>query len=358
MRILFYQTAFLGDLLLSTLFLKSLRRFYPQAQIDLVCRVGLGDFFQEFGLVNQVFSVNKKDKKTWHRLATDLAAQAEYDLLFCPHPSFRSAWMCGKIAARKKYAFDAFLRSWFFTHLLPKPMDLPDALRQSFLLAAEQPEFGRRWVEFVSQYRGAKAQSLADFSQERVPIPEDFSLALQLPMARIESLRAKFSLPASYVCIAPGSVWATKQWRAEHYVSWARQQKQPVVILGGPGEEELCAGIAAQIPKAINLCAQSSLIELFAILKGADLLVCNDSGTMHMASCAECPTISNFGPTTLDLGYRPWSNHSLVNQIELACRPCGKHGHQRCPLGTHDCMVKLLPSQLEAKQRLFGSSSP
>lgn len=61
-----------------------------------------------------------------------------------------------------------------------------------------------------------------------------------------------------------------------------------------------------------------------------------------MAAVVGLPTVAVFGPTTLDLGYRPWQSRAIVVQNNLLdCRPCGLHGAQRCPLGHHQCMKDL-----------------
>jgi heptosyltransferase-2 len=78
----------------------------------------------------------------------------------------------------------------------------------------------------------------------------------------------------------------------------------------------------------------------------AEALICNDSGLMHLASVAGLPTVAVFGPTTIALGYRPWQNQARVVERELFCRPCGKHGHVRCPLNTHECMKSISESQV------------
>ena len=354
MKILFFQTAFLGDLLLSSVFLKNLRLAYPDAEIHLAARGKFAEFFKEFSLVDRAWTVNKKDKKSLAILISSLKKE-NFDLVFCPHESFHSASICGKLNAAQSFSFRRWFSSFFFNRLVTRPMDLPDVLRQTALLAAANQEFGVKWVDFVSKYRGSESQVLSDFSESRVQIPEFLKMHLRLPDERISLLLKKFDLPSEYICIAPGRVWETKKWREEHYVQFAKNRSEKIIVLGGPGEESLCERISQQIPGSFNLAVKTSLVELYAILTKAKFLVCNDSGTMHMASCANCPSIANFGPTTLDIGYRPWSNNSLVNQIELSCRPCGKHGHDKCPIGTHQCMKDLLPSQVEAKSQLFQS---
>ena len=83
-------------------------------------------------------------------------------------------------------------------------------------------------------------------------------------------------------------------------------------------------------------------------------LVCNDSGAMHAAAAAGLPTVAVFGPTVLAQGFRPWQNQAMVVQRRLECRPCGKHGSDKCPIGTHACMEGIEAGEvLEALESLI-----
>jgi heptosyltransferase-2 len=108
--------------------------------------------------------------------------------------------------------------------------------------------------------------------------------------------------------------------------------------MGAPAERGICDEIVRAAPGAVSIAGETSLWESAEILALADRLVCNDSGAMHMAAAAGVPTVTVFGPTILEFGYRPWQNQARVAQVELKCRPCGKHGAKACPLGTHECM--------------------
>ena len=61
----------------------------------------------------------------------------------------------------------------------------------------------------------------------------------------------------------------------------------------------------------------------------------------HIAASLQRPVLCIFGPTVLDFGFRPWNDKSQVVEEALLCRPCGPHGHARCPLGHHNCMKKI-----------------
>ena len=104
--------------------------------------------------------------------------------------------------------------------------------------------------------------------------------------------------------------------------------------------ERIAAGVGS--PGAlINLAGQTSIPDLFYLYSQGEYLIANDSSPIHLAAMSAAKTIAIFGPTTLSLGYRPWNDKARVAQIELICRPCGAHGHNKCPIGTHDCMKKL-----------------
>ncbi|MEZ4871491.1 MAG: glycosyltransferase family 9 protein [Bdellovibrionales bacterium] len=141
--------------------------------------------------------------------------------------------------------------------------------------------------------------------------------------------------------MAPGSVWATKKWTAEGYAELAKKLQEngyQIAFIGAENEKEECEKIIRQVGRAINLCGSTNLIESMLLMRRSALLVTNDTGAAHLASLVGLKTISIFGPTVLEFGYRPWNSASIINQVPLKCRPCGKHGSDKCPIGTHDCM--------------------
>ena len=92
-------------------------------------------------------------------------------------------------------------------------------------------------------------------------------------------------------------------------------------------------------------------MELAQVLKQAEILICNDSGTMHVASSVGTPVVSIFGPTVPSQGYSPWNKKSRIVEVNLSCRPCGAHGHDLCPIGTHDCMKKVTAEMVLTKAK-------
>ena len=335
MKHLYLQTAFLGDLLLSIPTLKALKDWDPEAEVTLLCRKGLGFYIKKLGLVQNVIEVDKAKKDgelSWSR-AKDKLKGEDYDYLFSPHMSIRSHFLARDIHADVKVGYKNAWNFPFYDKRVERPMHLPEALRQLALLMP----FDRQIQE--------KIQPLIDAKETVESVPSWASMTMDQHFWADTSLRLPFNQDAPYICMAPGSVWNTKRWTAEGFVGVGQayaKKGYSVVILGAPEESELCESIQNKIPGSFSLAGKVDIWESTAILSLAKLMVCNDSGAMHLASVAGTPTITVFGPTVLELGYRPWQDRVVIMENkDIDCRPCGKHGHAQCPIGTHECMKSI-----------------
>jgi heptosyltransferase-2 len=330
-KILVIQTAFLGDLLLSIPMLLRLRELYSDAEITLLCRKGLGEVFKELKLANLVVELNKKNKSEFSETISNLKKNS-YDLLICPHESYRSAFITLQIKAKEKIGFKELWNFFVFHKSIERDMKLPDALRQLSLLSLIDKESKR---------------AIEEYKKNPDKIPEISKMGIRnkiLAHLKYVEILQKFNIPRNSVFIAPGSVWNTKRWTAEGFAQTAKtlSEKNPIVFIGSPDEKVLSEDISRQVPGSKNLAGETSLLELLVLLTIGKLLVCNDSGAMHLASVAELPTVAIFGPTVLDLGYEPWQEKAIVVESkDLKCRPCGKHGHEKCPINTHECMKSI-----------------
>ncbi len=156
---------------------------------------------------------------------------------------------------------------------------------------------------------------------------------------------------ASWVAMAPGAKWFTKQWPVEHYAALAdRFQKEGrvrTVWIGGPAEQDVLAALQRQVPHSVTLAGQTSLPLLAALLAEAPLLVCNDSGPMHLGVAAGTRVLAFFGPTVREFGFAPAETARVrLFSCELPCRPCSLHGSKACPLGHHACLREISPGEV------------
>ena len=140
----------------------------------------------------------------------------------------------------------------------------------------------------------------------------------------------------------PGARWETKRWPPEKWAKLIEQMLQdglpPAVMLGAPDDREFTDKIiSACDARIVNLVGKTSLRELAAILALAGLVVCHDSGPMHIAAALGRPLVAVFGPTN-PTRTGPYSPLAQVVQLSLECVPCYS---RQCPLGHHNCMRQI-----------------
>ena len=153
------------------------------------------------------------------------------------------------------------------------------------------------------------------------------------------------------VAIAPGSAWGTKRW--PYYVELAARLSTDfrIAIIGSGADEEIAAQITAAVPEGcvINSVGSLSLLASAELIGRAQAIVTNDSAPQHLASAMGTPTLTIFGPTVPEFGFGPLAERKAVAGLEgLTCRPCHRHGPQRCPLGHWRCMRELTPEYISS----------
>lgn len=329
-----FQTAYPGDVFLAIPLLRRMRLRDPERELVLACRPGLGEFFLKHKLVDRVIEIDKKSGEGRNKALKELRSE-KWELIVCPHESPRTAWwMRGLTASEGKIGFAKWWNGFAFNKRVVRPVDYPDALRQLSLLTSVDSGL-------ADLYAADHMSRLKNPFSRRSPLP------LEVPaVPEWASMQVVPNKPdGRTVFLAPGSVWATKRWTESGWVGLAQILKARsfhVVLVGSPDERELCESVAKQVPGGVeNRAGQTSLAGLVDLLSTGVALICNDSGAMHAAAATGLPTVAIFGPTVLHQGFRPWNSKSVVIQRDLDCRPCGKHGGNKCPLGTHECMTQI-----------------
>lgn len=166
---------------------------------------------------------------------------------------------------------------------------------------------------------------------------------------------ANFLLDKKYkwIAVAPGSVWATKRWPVSRFAALVtallKDPHRGIVLLGGPDDFDVCNTIegitkstaSEALTRLVNLAGKTDLQDLLGIYPYLEAVISNDSSPIHYASAFNIPTLGIFGATVPSMGFAPLADHSRVAQVDYECRPCGVHGHKRCPLGHFKCMTEL-----------------
>lgn len=149
------------------------------------------------------------------------------------------------------------------------------------------------------------------------------------------------------LAVFPGAASPLKQWGGFGVV--ARRWEGPVVVLGGPDDEEACQLVAREVPGA-EVVVERGFERTLLVLARTSVALTNDSGPMHLAGACGVHVIAVFGPTHPHDGFFSYLG-AFVHRPELTCRPCTLHRRRRCPLGDRRCL-DIAPEAVWEKVRI------
>ena len=317
------QTSFLGDMVLTTPLIAELARRGP---VDIVATPAAAPLLANNPDVRDVIVYDKRGADAgiggFWRIARALRERALSAYL--GQGSMRSAALALAARIPRRVGFDTSAGRALYTVRVPNRDGVHHAKRL-WLLAGVPGEPAREALR-PRLYPGAIERQAVD-----------------------EMLARSGSPRGPFVAFAPGSVWATKRW--PFYAALAQQLSSltQLVVIGSRDDTVLARAIAdaAGSDRVIDATGQLSLLASAELIGRAAAIVTNDSAPLHLASAMGTPTVAIFGPTIPAFGFGPLAAQSAVVEHDgLACRPCDRHGPQRCPLGHWRCMRELSPERV------------
>ena len=307
------QTAFLGDVVLTTPLLSALAA--EHGPVDVVTTALAAPLLENHPAVVRVIPYDKRGKdRGWtglRRLGRQLQ-DARYARAYLPHRSLRTAALALLARIPTRIGFSG---GWSFLYTEGRP----------------KPWTGHETDRLLALANGAAGV----YRPQLRPTPEDEQVAARL-------------VEGPFVALAPGSIWGSKRW--PYYGELARRlaERVAVVLVGGADDvalgEEICHAVEGGQgrSRAVNACGQLTLRQSAALIGKAALLVTNDSAPLHLATAMGTPVVALFGPTVTEFGFGPLRPGDVALGMDgLLCRPCSPHGPPECPLGHHRCMRDL-----------------
>lgn len=328
-KFLVIQTAFTGDVVLATALVEKLHKSYPEARIDFLLRKGNEGLLRDHPFIGKLHSWDKTRQKMVNLFKIAAVIRKEkYSHVINVHRFASSGLVTFLSGARYKAGFDKNPVSFCFDrkvkHIISKP-------------------FSENAVHEVQRNQ----QLIADLTDSEPAFPRLYpSISDYGVVKRYQD--------GPYVCVAPSSVWFTKQFPAGKWIALLNQlpQQYNIYLLGAPSDKELADGIAAATVnrKVHNLCGKLGFLESAALMQLAAMNYANDSAPLHFASAMDAPVTAVFCSTVPAFGFGPLRANGRVAEIDekLYCRPCGLHGRKACPEGHFRCATEITNEQLLA----------
>lgn len=325
-KILLIQTAFPGDIVLTTPLIHSLKKLFPESCLTVLTTPQGAQLLKDSKSIDSLLSYDKKggDKGVFNlfRLIRSIRKD-KFDLCLSPHPSSRTALMAFASSAETRVGFSDASSSFFYNKRVLKNRELHEVERIFSLLTALEVDL-----------EGIDKTPLLEISRGMIEKAE--AILNDVGIAAGEQI----------VAVAPGSVWGTKRWTAECYAALVdvlmEKNCVKVLLIGSPLERETGNTILGHAKNSpIDLIGKTGLRELIAIIDRCSLLIGNDSAPGHIAAARSVPVVSIFGPTAPSFGYAPYGKNVQIVEKDIPCRPCHHHGPMKCPEGHFRCMREL-----------------
>jgi heptosyltransferase-2 len=354
-RILVKEVNWLGDLVISLPALRALRRAYPEAAVSVLVKRELASFFDGMEWLAEVipYRVGRGLASLRDQLAiVSEIRQRQFDLAVLFPNSFASAlWVAlAGVPRRAGYATDG--RSLLLTDRVN---------RTAPMMPGHQSQ---DWLTLVRQTSSITDGGLADAAAPDQPLRDQQLIDWPLEVAGqhreriivwLDQARTRPEVPL--IAIAPVAAYGpAKEWPPEHYAELinllGERYGVESVLIGGAGERERCAAIAAKVRMPIIVAAgETSIGELIALLSLCAGFAGNDSGAMHLAAALGIPTTGIFGSTNPDRT-GPHGPKAAVIYHPIECSPClartCRYGHYKCLRGITAAEVAEMLVQLGA----------
>jgi len=309
----------LGDAVMALPAVRNLKTMLEDEPLAVAAPEKLAALWQKCPFVDQVITLD--NPRNLPATARQLRAGKFGSAVLLPNSlrSVAEAWHAG-IPQRLGYARGG--RGLLLTHTIPAPARNPARLHQRFY-----------YLDLVTALGGPSDASLPKLRKDPTTVAGSRGFVL---------------------AICPGAEYGpAKRWPVGNFVVVAKhflaKRKAKIVLLGAPVDAPIAEEFVRELPGVENRVGKTSLAEFMAALVSARLVLCNDSGAMHVASALGVPTLAVFGSTEPQLT-GPMGARSRMLRHHVPCSPCFL---RECPLD-FACMKSITPQMaIEAAEALL-----
>ena len=313
-NVLVVKLRYIGDVLLTTPFLRALRRGFPDARVTVLVNPGTGEVLRHNPDVDEVCSLPRTGLIPQVQCYRELRARG-FDCVVDLTDGDRSAFISFMTGARVRIGFnhENRLRGRLYSRCVEAAYDAVHVIDYH---ATALPSLG------LSMEGGDPILPLSGEDHERARHVVE---SLQLDRTR-------------WIMIHPAARYWFKAWPPDRFAALGdafQERGFQVVLVGSPEERSIGTEILQTAKRSmISLIGNTRLLELAALMTWCRLFIGNDAGPMHMAAAVGCPVVALFGPSNPAV-WAPRGTHVKTIHKGLDCRECF---HPGCVRGEQGCM--------------------
>ncbi len=302
-RVLVVRLRSIGDTVLATPSLIALRRFLPDARIDVLLEDWVAPVLEGFEAVDNVIIFKRNDLKS--RLqAAKLIRNNKYDVAFNLHGGTTATFFVRASGAKYRVGFQNYQYNFLYTHLAPSPLEF---WKTTHAHSAEQQ----------LALLGFVGVPVEDKPRSRLAVTEKaLNSVNQNPKSEIRNPKSEIAL------LHPVAAFESKQWATENFARVAEflsEKNFQIVVVAAENERGVLDELQNLAKVPISIFDDFTLPEITALASKAEIFVGNDSGIAHIAAAVNTPTVVIFGASNPH-HWRPWTN--APNEIVLSETTC------------------------------------
>jgi ADP-heptose:LPS heptosyltransferase len=320
-KILFVRLDRIGDVVLSTPAFGALKKHFPGAELTVLLRSSTRGLLEQNPHVDRILTVDRAGE--FANVIRQLQAE-RFDLLIDPYDDWplESALIAGLSGARVRIGYAVAGREAFFTVRLRPPVP------------------GRHMTDIV--WDGLKPLGIATGGAG----PEVFLSRRELESAR-DWIDENTGGGLPVIAFHPGATFETQRWPLKYFSRLGtlllREGRRRLLVLGGPADRPLVNELSSRLGEGALSCITPDIRRFAALLACCRLLVCNNSGPLHVGAALGVPTVSFMGPTVKDRWVPRGAHHTVLRVDDLPCIGCNSGF---CRIKTHDCMRRIRPERV------------
>ena len=342
MKILVINLMHLGDLMLVTPVLTTLRKNFPTAHLALLADKKLADLVQYNKNLDECILIDKKgvdDHLSSFIKFIFKLREKNFDLVINLHRNERASALAAFSGAKKIVGYSKPLFSLFFNKVMPNPSiarHIKNGFKTKYLPGTQH-----------------QVHSHFDVLREACGIEKIYDNGLEMWIPETSSQEAEKIFRKNFgekkvVAFNIGASWLTKRWLDSYFATCADtllERGYGVAFLGGTMDKEI---VQSCVEKMIHkdsdrlkiFTGEFSLAILAGFLDNCVLFLTTDSGPMHIGVARNIPIVTMFGASPVP-GFYPYDAKDILIKTPEPCHPCGRH---ICPKSGEDnlaCMKKI-----------------